>query len=297
MIGVGVFLAHRGIVDAGASKVLSTIAFNVASPALALVLIAESDISQVLSRQLVAIVAGVVVPVTIYVAVARLVWRRGLGDTVIGSFCAAYVNGGNLGIPVAAYVLGDATYVVPTLLLQLVVLTPLGLVLLDQDAASSLGRAPIGWKRAVLRPLTNPLTVAMLTGVALSLTSTPVPALVAPPLEVLGAMAVPSMLISYGVALRLGGGFGAGGSHSEIALCSTLQLVVQPLTAVLTAAALGLSGHALFAVAVVCALPTAQNVFTHANRYGRSELLARDTILVTTALCMPVMLLIAALLG
>lgn len=50
-------------------------------------------------------------------------------------------------------------------------------------------------------------------------------------------------------------------------------------------------------VAVVSALPTAQNVFTHANRYGRSETLARDMILVTTTLCLPVMLVIAAVLG
>lgn len=277
---------------------LSTIAFNVASPALALTLIARSDVTAVLSRQLVAIVAGVVVPVLLYVVVARLVWRRGLGDTVIGSFAAAYVNGGNLGIPVAAYVLGNATYVVPTLLLQLVVLTPIGLMLLDHDRARELGTGGIGWRRALVRPVTNPLTVAMIIGVVLSLTTTPVPSLIAAPLELLAAMAVPCMLISYGVALRLGGGFGSGGSRAEIALCSTLQLVVQPLVATLTAHyLLGLSGHALFAVAVVSALPTAQNVFTHANRYGRGEMLARDTILVTTTLCLPVMLVIAAVLG
>lgn len=277
---------------------LSTIAFNVASPALALTLIARSDVTAVLSRQLVAIVAGVVVPVLLYVVVARLVWRRGLGDTVIGSFAAAYVNGGNLGIPVAAYVLGNATYVVPTLLLQLVVLTPIGLMLLDHDRARELGTGGIGWRRALVRPVTNPLTVAMIIGVVLSLTTTPVPSLIAAPLELLAAMAVPCMLISYGVALRLGGGFGSGGSRAEIALCSTLQLVVQPLVATLTAHyLLGLSGHALFAVAVVSALPTAQNVFTHASRYGRGEMLARDTILVTTTLCLPVMLVIAAVLG
>ena len=282
---------------------LSTIAFNVASPALALTLIARSDVTAVLSRQLVAIIVGVLVPVAIYVTVARLAWRRGLGHTVIGAFAAAYVNGGNLGIPVAAYVLGDATYVVPTLLLQLVVLTPIGLALLDHDRARVLGTAGIGtggigWRRALARPLTNPLTVAMLIGVVLSLTTTPVPSVLAAPLEVLAAMAVPSMLISYGVALRLGGGFGSGGSRAEIALCSALQLIVQPLVSTLTAHyLLGLSGKALFAVAIVSALPAAQNVFTHANRYERGEMLARDTILVTTTLCLPVMLVIAAVLG
>jgi len=294
VIGVGALLAHLRIVDASASHVLSRIAFHVASPALILTLMARTDTSHVLSRQLVATAAGVVVPVLVYLVAARLVWRRGLGDTVIGAFASAYVNAGNLGLPVAAYVLGDATYVVPTLLLQLCVLTPIGMALLDHDARE--GR--ISWRHVLVQPLLNPLTLAMLIGLALTLTGTPLPGFVLAPLQLLGAMAVPSMLVAYGVALRLGGGFGAGGTHGEIALASTLQLVVQPAVATAVAAyALGLTGHALLAVAVVNALPTAQNVFTHATRYQRAKVLARDTILVTTVLCLPVMLLIAALLG
>jgi predicted permease len=60
---------------------------------------------------------------------------------------------------------------------------------------------------------------------------------------------------------------------------------------------LGITGHALLAVTVTSALPTAQNIFTHATRYGRAEPLARDTILVTTLTCAPVIVVIAAVLG
>jgi len=294
VIALGALLAQLRILDAAAGVALSRLAFFVASPALILVLMSETDVSHVLSRQLVAIAAGVVVPVVIYVTCARLVWHRGLGDTVVGALASAYVNAGNLGLPVAAYVLGDATYVVPTLLLQLCVLTPIGVALLDHDARGG----SISWFRVVTMPLLNPLTVSMLLGLVMSLTHTRLPGFVHAPLELIGAMAVPSMLIAYGVALRLGGGFGAGGKTGEIALASTLQLVVQPLVATSVAAGpLGLEGRALLAVAIVSALPTAQNVFTHANRYGRAQVLARDTILVTTTLCLPVMLLIAAVLG
>lgn len=293
VIAVGGLLAQLRILDHSAAETLSRLAFFVASPALVLTLMARTDVSHVLSRQLVATVCGVAVPLAIYVACARLVWRRGLGETVIGAFASAYVNAGNLGLPVAAYVLGDATYVVPTLLLQLCVLTPVGLALLDHDA-----RGRTSWRRVLVQPLLNPLTLAMLLGLVLSLTATQLPGFVDAPLQLIGAMAVPSMLIAYGVALRLGGGFGAGGTRGEIALASSLQLVVQPLVATVVASALlGLSGHALLAVAIVSALPTAQNVFTHASRYQRATVLARDTILVTTILCLPVMLGIAAVLG
>ena len=291
VIAVGALLAQLRIVDLTAAEVLSRLAFYVASPALILSLMVRTDVSHVLSRQLAATVLGVVVPLAVYVVCARRVWRRGLGHTVVGGFSAAYVNAGNLGLPVAAYVLGNATYVVPTLLLQLCVLTPIGVSLLDHDATRDRSRA------ALLLPVATPLTLAMLLGLALSLTGTALPGPIASPVELIGAMAVPSMLVAYGISLRLGGGFGAGGARSEIVLTSALKLIVQPAVATSAALALGLSGQALLAVAIVSALPTAQNVFTYASRYDRAQILARDTILVTTILCVPIMLGIAAVLG
>ncbi|HOB57351.1 MAG TPA: AEC family transporter, partial [Rhodoglobus sp.] len=59
----------------------------------------------------------------------------------------------------------------------------------------------------------------------------------------------------------------------------------------------GLSGHRLFAVVVLAALPAAQNVFNYAQRYDRGVILARDVVLITTALSLPVLLVIAALLA
>ena len=76
-----------------------------------------------------------------------------------------------------------------------------------------------------------------------------------------------------------------------------LKLVVQPLTAYVVARfALGLDDTGLFAVTVLAALPTAQNIFVHATRYGRAEVLARDSIFVTTVLSVPVIVVIAAVL-
>ena len=294
VIAVGALLAHLRIVDAGAQQVLSRIAFFVASPALMVGTIAHADVGQVLSANLVATVAGVAVPVVVYVALARLLWHRGLGDTTIGALSAAYVNAGNLGIPVASYVLGNAAFVAPTLLLQLLVLQPVALAVLDSDARG--GRMP--WWQVALRPLRNPLTVGTLLGVLLSGTGWTLPRFVADPLELLGHMAVPSMLVAYGVALRLGPGLGRAGSVAELASTSGLKLVAQPLVAWFVASVvLGVDGHALLAIVVCSALPTAQNIFVHATRYDRATVLARDTILITTVGSVPVILLAAVLLG
>ncbi len=294
VIALGALLAQLGVVDDRARVVLSRLSFFVASPALMVTVLGDTDVTSVLSQNLVATLAGVLVAVVLYVLAARLVWRRALPETVVGSLSAAYVNAGNLGLPIAAYVLGDAALVAPTLLLQLLVLQPLALALLDH--ATSDRRFSVG--RAMARPLTNPLTVGSLLGLLLSLTGFPLPAVVRDPLELVGGMAVPSMLIAYGISLRLGPRPGHGTSAAEVGLISVLKLVVQPLTAYLVARfVLGVGDTGLLAVTVLAALPTAQNIFVHATRYGRGEVLARDSIFVTTLASVPVVLVIAAVLG
>ena len=211
-----------------------------------------------------------------------------------GRLASSYVNAGNLGLPVAAYVLGDAALVAPTLLLQLLVLQPVALAVLDADVR---GHRPTV-RQMMVRPFTNPLTIGTLIGLLLSVTGWQLPPIVLDPIELIGAMAVPAMLIAYGIALRLGPGFGGDVPTGELALTSSLKLAVQPLVAYAVAhLALGLSGHALLAVVVCSSLPTAQNIFVHATRYDRSPTLARDTILVTTVGAVPLITLVVWVLG
>jgi predicted permease len=111
-------------------------------------------------------------------------------------------------------------------------------------------------------------------------------------------MAVPAMLLAYGISLRLGPLPGRGEPKIQIGYIVALKLVVQPLVGFLMARyVLHLDPHAVLAVTVVAALPTAQNVFTHAVRYERGVILARDSIFVTTVLSLVVLVIIAALLS
>lgn len=294
VIALGALLAHLHVVDDQVRIMLSRLAFFVASPALLVTTIAEADVAQGISGNLVATAAGVLVPAVVYMAAARLVWRRSIGDTVIGSLASCYVNAGNLGIPVAAYALGSASYVAPILLLQPLVLQPLALAVLDADRS---GRR-VAVKDILLRPFTNPLTLGTLAGLFLALTGWTMPSVIERPIVLVGSMAVPGMLIAYGIALRLGPGLGGGIPASELALTTTLKMCVQPLTAYLVAHfVLGIEGHALLAVVVTSALPTAQNIYVHATRYDRATTLARDTILLTTILSVPVILGVAYALG
>jgi predicted permease len=294
VIALGFLLAHLGVLDASAQMLLSRLAFFVASPALMVTVLGGTDVADVFSRSLAASACGVAVAGGVYVALARAVWHKSLGDTVIGALSSAYVNAANLGIPISAYVLGDASLVAPMLLMQLVVLQPAALAVLD----GTRGGSGFTWAALLTRPLRNPLTIGSLVGVLLSVTGTSLPGAIDDPLRLVGGMAVPGMLIAYGVSLRLGPLPGAGPGAVEIGTIAALKLVAQPLSAYLVARTVfGLEDNALLAVTVTAALPTAQNIFIHATRYDQAVLVARDAIFVTTVLSVPTIFVISALLA
>jgi malonate transporter and related proteins len=300
IIGLGFLLAQLKILDTTAQGVLTRIAYYVASPALMVTVLGGTDAHRLLSANLIASLASVVVAATIAVLLARLLWKREAGVVVIAAFCSAYVNAGNLGLPIAAYALGDAALIAPMLLAQLIILQPTGLAVLD--AITHEPSPDISRRRALLirltRPLRNPLAVGSLVGLTLALTGIKLPVIINAPLTLVGGIAVPSMLLAYGISLRLGPRPGAGEPPIQVGTLVLIKLVVQPIAAYLIGAyAVGLEGRDLLAVTVIAALPTAQNVFTLAMRYDRGVILARDTIFVATLLSVPVILAITWLLA
>ena len=85
--------------------------------------------------------------------------------------------------------------------------------------------------------------------------------------------------------------------RGQLAVVVILKSLVQPALAWGIGAAIGLESEALLAAVIIAALPTAQNVFTYAVRYDRGVMLARESVLATTIVSVPVVLLAAAVLG
>jgi len=292
IIAVGIGLAHLKLLDITAQRMLATLTFYVASPALLITMLQDADVHQLFSGNLIASAGSVAIAGGIALAISRA-RRHDLGHTVISTLAASYVNGANLGIPIAVYVIGDATAVVPTILLQLVILQPIALTLLDVAVAGQ----RLSWRLALTRPFKNPMTIASAAGLAMALTGWRLPEALHDPIEIIGGISVPGMLIAYGISLRLGPLPGRGVPASELGTLVALKMVVQPVAAYVLGRLLGLDDHELLTVTVLAGLPTAQNIFVMAVRYQRSVTLARDAVFVSTLTAIPAMLVISALLA
>jgi malonate transporter and related proteins len=294
VIGLGLLLAHLGVLRSDSQLLLTRLVFFVATPALLFQTLSTAPVGQILSSGLAAAALSFVGTAAVYVLLARTVWHRSTGDTVLGALSSAYVNAGNLGLPITVYVLGTASFIAPVLLMQLLVITPLAFAVLDTVGS----RRRTSLLGIISQPLRNPITVGSFLGLLCSLAGRQVPAAIAAPVALIAGMAVPGVLLAYGISLRLGPRPIAGGSVAELTVVCVLKLLVQPLVAYAAARWLfGLDGRALLAATLVAALPTAQNIFVYATRYDRSTTLARDSIFVTTVLSVPVLLAITALLS
>jgi len=150
----------------------------------------------------------------------------------------------------------------------------------------------------LLQPLRNPILLASALGVLLAVLQVHLPDAVLEPFRLVGGAAVPVVLIAFGMSLHGQRPLAAGSSRRDVVLASTLKLAVMPVVAWLVGHfVFGLEGTPLFAVVVLATLPSAQNVFNYAQRYDRGVILARDTVLVTTVLSLPALLIVAWLLA
>jgi malonate transporter and related proteins len=227
VIAVGYLLARTGVLGPDSRDLLSRMVFFVATPCLLFTTLQQADPHALFSASLLVAVVSVAVAATVYLLVARLCWHRPAADLTVGALAASYVNAGNLGIPLAAYIVGTATPIAPVMLLQLVVMAPLAFAILDVSARHH--RPSLAALVAI--PLRNPVTVASVLGLLVSVSGIRVPQVVQEPVSLIAGMAVPAALLANGVSLRGAPRVGAGGSHMELAVVVTAKMAVMPLSA------------------------------------------------------------------
>lgn len=291
VIAVGFVLAHKGVIGQGEARLqFNRVAFWAATPALIFSSVAQSDTSAFASPVVAVIAVASVATMGLYGLLSVLFFRRSGAETMAGAAASSYYNSVNIGLPIATYVIGDATFVVPALVLQMAVLSPFIIAGLNAQ-----GTSVRSVTRSVISGLTAPVVIAAIGGFIVSAAGWTVPDMIMAPMEILGGASIPMILMSFGASLK--GDSLLDTDRLPTITATVLKLIAMPAIALATGLAFGLSGTELYAALILAALPTAQNVYNYAATYQTGETVARDTVFLTTFLSLPAMLVIAALFG
>lgn len=284
VIAAGWWLAQKKVIGPGEQRLqLNRIAFHVATPSLIFSSVAVSDTDAFFSPVILVIAIATVTTMLIYWAISAVWFKQDAAETMAGAASSSYYNSVNIGLPIATYVLGDPTYVIPALVLQMAVLSPIVIAGLDRGASGVL--------KSVIAGLKAPVVVAAFAGFAVSASSWTVPEPALAPLQILGGASIPMILMSFGASLT--GEKVLQSQRLATTTATILKLIGMPTVAWVVASLLGLTGSDMYAALILCALPTAQNVYNYAATYRSGEVICRDTVFLTTFLSLPAMLLIA----
>jgi malonate transporter and related proteins len=293
------YLARRnGLLGDTAASVLGRFVFHLAMPAALFLTLDVTPLSRFGVRPLLAFGASTAVAVAVGWYGARRWFGRKPGEQPIWGMSAGYVNSANLGIPIAKQILGNISFLAEVVLLQVLIVTPIILTALDRHGDG--GR--VKFRRIATLPVRNPVILGSALGVVCSAAGLRPPSVLAQPLGLLSASAVPVALIALGASLhnpesvrREERRFNVG--YLEISAVTALKLFAQPAIALCVGLLLHLSHLDLLAVVICAGLPTAQNTFIFAQEYGAAEALASRAVIVTTTFSLLTLAAAAALLG
>ncbi|CAL9526823.1 hypothetical protein SUDANB95_03919 [Actinosynnema sp. ALI-1.44] len=291
LTAVGFAAARTNVLGDRAETVLGRFAFYLAMPAVLFTTLLDGEPGALANKGVLAFVIATFVVGAIGLIVHWKVFRRPLPDRTLAAMAGAYVNSGNLGIPVAVGILGDSSFMVAVLLFQPVVLMPIVLAAVEVGSGKRGGTL----KTLVTLPVRNPIILASLLGVTVGATGWRPPDLVLEPLAALGSAGVPTALVVLGMSL---GGMRLPDreSRAQLGVTVLLKLLLHPLVTFLGCLVLGVDGPLRLAAVVCAALPTAQNVYVLARQYRPDARLPRDAVLLSTALSMITLSLVTVLL-
>ena len=197
LTAVGYGVRRLRLLDDSATTALGRFVFHLAMPAALFLTLAKTPLSGFAGKSLVAFGASTMIVIGAGWFAAGRWFGRKPGERPIWGMSAGYVNSANLGIPIAMQVLGNVSFLVEVVLLQVLVVTPVILIALDRNSDID-GRVRL--RRIATLPVRNPVILGSVFGLIASATGVHAPVMVRTSLTLLAAAAVPAALIALRIA-------------------------------------------------------------------------------------------------
>jgi len=285
-----------GILGPASSEALNRFVYFGALPPLLFVSMASVEPEAIFNWSFAgAYLGGILIVSGLSFFLSKFVFGHDLPSSSIHGMTAIYGNTGYMGIPLSLVAFGPEAVVpaaVATVINSAIVIGVVtALVEVGQNKAQGLTIV-----RDVLRALArNPLLIASLGGIVISIIGLPLPTPIETFCRILGGAAGPGALFAIGLFL-VGRSF--RGHTGEVAAMVLLKLVAQPIaTLVLVIAFFPMNPLWAGMAILLAALPSGANVFVIAQRYNTYVEQSSAAILFSTCISVVSVALVLVFMG
>ncbi|MEH6578944.1 MAG: AEC family transporter [Amphritea sp.] len=282
LIGLGWFSRKVDLLKEESATALNQYVFYIAVPPLMFLSTARVDIETVLHWEFISAYLG---GSLIAVICAFLGWRwlkmQSPLDWTVIALNAVWANTVYMGVPIFFFMFGERgalPVVIATLATNLLFIFALAVM---SELQSSKGNVLQKLRSLMMQALLkNPVMMAPLFGMAVSVAGITLPVALLTPLEMLAPTAAPVALFALGISLY---GLPVKGAGLELGWLSFIKLVVHPVAVYLMVVwVFDLEPFWAASAILMAALPTGAMVFVLAQQYRTRVTLSSATILVTT---------------
>ena len=227
LIGLGFLSARVSLVNRDQVRGMGTFVIYFALPSLVFKALAERSLSEVLNWPYLAAYAMASLSLFVVGLLIARRWRGlNLSSSAILAMGMAVPNSGFVGYPIAVMVIGPTAALAMALgmLVENLLMVPLALAI--AEACQQGGR---GWtvvRETALRLLRNPLIIAIVLGLSMSLLQLRLPVVPARVIDMLAGASAPVALFVIGATLN---GMKVGGMAADLAQTSIGKLILHPL--------------------------------------------------------------------
>jgi len=227
LIGLGFLSVRIALVNRDQVRGMGTFVIYFALPSLVFKALAERSLSEVLNGPYLAAYAMASLSLFgIGLLLARR-WRgQGLSSSAILAMGMAVPNSGFVGYPIAVMVIGPTAALAMALgmLVENLLMIPLALAIAEAGRQDGQGWTVV--RETALRLLRNPLIIAIVLGLGMSLLELRLPVVPARVIDMLAAASAPVALFVIGATLN---GMKIGGIAADLAQTSIGKLILHPL--------------------------------------------------------------------
>lgn len=278
IVFIGLALRRAGMIDAHFSSVSSRVVFNVTMPALLFSEISSTQLQELFNARMLLFAWAFIL---LSYAIS---WLAGKGLTHSGRDYGAFIQGsfrGNfaiLGFAMLSNAYGEGVLPQAAVLLA-AIMPPYNILSVLALSLTQKKERHISGRTITRQIITNPLILAAIVAIPLSLAQITLPQMLTVSIKHLASLTLPLALIGIGSSLTF------GGLRQDLRLslwAALLKILLFPIIAIAAAARLGIAGQELGILFFFFASPTAIASYAMADAMGSNSRLAGHIILVTT---------------